>query len=556
MKNVNEFRWSLYARLWEEFYHPFESEWVKVQNALETSGASGDFKSFASFCESTNFEAVGSRALNQLSDVSLADSSFPFKVDLDLQSILKDYLRLLQPIVNVSRKIVIAAQEARHANLPDGSWNHTLGQIRDGAVAGYGTSFVADFIAPGSGLVGGLVGGIAGWWQGSQEQEKVDSHVNDLISRLSEMEEAIFDSFLEIWDAISRMVRSKLNLDLGGATKIIDAKVRWDKLVESLPDEESDKAFVKQLEQEVNSFVGHSGPYPEVVSSMVRFFLSKDSHDLKKAVEWSRIQCRLFACYAETYHNAVTIMLEANKPDKALKYVAAGAKKFPDDLLLRLMNVEAHAAAGKLREAAQLAERELRDDSDCEAYFYHARGLVRSEQSAHAAKIIKKWMAADRVPAAIGLAVRSDVHLRKLIDHEFLNLPEGMDADIRGVLEKFLHPYLQEPRHFFGQIDPETRQNALVSFVKLRHKERILFLWDWSLLGNGKSGLAITNQRLMWKAWLEEPVRFPFAELSANDIHGSDTSLIVEDNEVDLEDENKAELFADALRDIARISQS
>lgn len=67
--------------------------------------------------------------------------------------------------------------------------------------------------------------------------------------------------------------------------------------------------------------------------------------------------------------------------------------------------------------------------------------------------------------------------------------------------------------HFLGPPDRERFANAKKTFLRLRDGEKVLYFFDWSVWGNGKTGFAITSKRVQWKCLWEDPVRFRLAKL-------------------------------------------
>jgi len=242
--------------------------------------------------------------------------------------------------------------------------------------------------------------------------------------------------------------------------------------------------------------------------------------------------------------------LEKRDFAEACQFCKKGRATFPNEPGLWLSQIEALAASGNLS-AAYAEERAARStEIGRQATFHFIRGLIRGDRNIEAAVMLGRWMGEEGKPAAVTRSLRQDVITNCLIADHQLVLPSGVHGELAGIIQAKLKA---DQTRFFGEPPPQILQNARAEFMSLRVGEEVLYFRDWSVWKNGKTGLVITNQRVLWKCLWEAPVSVELRELDLRKVSSTDNYLVINGNRVDIEAKDEAAALAETIKELHEV---
>ena len=200
---------------------------------------------------------------------------------------------------------------------------------------GWSAGGIANLVAPGSGVLVGPVVGYGLETVSNYLKEKKFLHYRTRLSLcLRQVRISVFHAFLVFWELLGYRHLTNYGLDLGGKQFLDDAWKEWNASKPVLPPANNGKSLESRLSK-CRKYVTKWGPQPEAVDELLTLYLTRDFYEKEKAEHWSRVQLKLFPCYATTFQTAANVALADGRYDDYLKCIAAGIERFPNNQQLQ-----------------------------------------------------------------------------------------------------------------------------------------------------------------------------------------------------------------------------
>lgn len=112
---------------------------------------------------------------------------------------------------------------------------------------------------------------------------------------------------------------------------------------------------------------------------------------------------------------------------------------------------------------------------------------------------------------------------------------------------------LEEGKVFCSPYIPPTKlKNAISSYAPNTDCGSVLLLYDATVFGSGKNGLALTRDSVYWKNWRKDPHSYPLSSLDSITMRESDSWLMesgigIGVGHVNVDDEELAEVLREAM---------
>lgn len=298
----------------------------------------------------------------------------------------------------------------------------------------------------------------------------------------------------------------------------------------------------------VDGMISRWGPYPQALVRAIRGWLdSPDAPpeavaDLVVAVITTRpydpVAWELGADHALATGDISTARQRVNH-----------GLALPDPSIgLRWSHVETLAAEGRLEEAEAAATTPPVEANI--GLLYAARGRVRAGDGAGAARLVARALAQMSTPDRARRTLRADSLLGSLWAGGLLP-PMDQVSELRAIVEEHLQP--DGEKAFVGDAPTEKVGNARsAGYLATGRGRTLLYLFDWSVWGNAKTGLAIATDAVAWKLLWEDPVRVELSTVTTP-ILATGSTLSIGGHSVDVDDEALAASLAAALSEMVAV---
>lgn len=448
---------------------------------------------------------------------------------------------LLQRLDEPGRALDAAGTKVLELKLPES----TAASFIDGAArvynpttsAGIGAASGAalgSMILPGIGTaIGGALGAMVGASQMDKRNEKVLEAFDAAASR---MDQAVRGLVAAAWDELVRCAHQG-GLQLQPSSFFAKAQQEWARLSETkLSDVVAGRTT--EAEDAVRGFLAKWGPDQTALNTLLRLQLPPYGRPTQETPEIAQKQLQLYPMDPRSFEAAADLGLEMNEPERALALAEQGTLIAPTHWGLALTRIEALAASGQADEAHKAAAAAVSAGAGYEPFYHLARGLTRAGEYQAAADVAAQWQAAAATSAAVRVRLSADPILAVLFQNGLLHPPTETEHP-RAVAETYLSA--DGVKSHFGIPPGDQGKNAQAEFLKLKPHEKVVFFYDWSVWGNGKTGFAITTRRVLWKCLWENPVQIDLSKVSSESIRREGSVLRVAHKDVDMDDEDLAD---------------
>ncbi len=463
-------------------------------------------------------------------------------------------VEFLRSLSDASAALQQATLEVRALKLPEGTAAGVLhGAIQandprtEAGAGALGGALLGTFILPG---VGTAIGGALGAWVGQNQAEGRSQPILERYDTAAErMLHAVDELFDIVWDALVEAATPE-GLTLAQSAHFGRAGIAWSELRPQVLAEVGITSAAP-VRARIEAFLAQWGPHQDALHLLVRTSIRPYDLAGPSVRRIAKTQVETYPSEALSHEDAADVELELGDAARALEIADTALQRHVGHTGLVLTRIEALAACGREREA-NAAEVEARSvDADRAATLYRARGLVRGRKLDAAALVIAEWVKEAKQPFAVTRRVRADALLEELYSKHHLSVPDRL-AEMRGIIETHLDG--DGGKRFFGLPPPPRDANARVEFLgDLSGDEETLFFFDWSVLGNAKTGFALTTTRIVWKCVWEDPVRIPFTSVTAGGATAEAKMLTVAGRTVDMEDAALAAAVATTILELTAL---
>ncbi len=402
---------------------------------------------------------------------------------------------------------------------------------------------IGNFLLPG---VGAVVGGSVGaYLVGSQTDKQQQTALANYVEAASHVIDCASRLFAVVWDhCLAGLPVAPGNKPLPPCAHFVRATEQWASLAAQLTDVGSCREIQSGLGK-IEVFLNQWGHSPDALHYMIRLSLPPRTSDTSIASHHADLLFNLFRWLPVAYEDTADVALENRDFAGACRRCEDGRAKFPNEPGLWLSQIEALAASGEV--SASYASEMLARKTEVgrQATFHCIRGLIRGDRNIEAAVLMGRWIGEDGRPAAVARRIRSDATTNRLIAEHQLVVPGGIDGELAGIIEARLK---FDQTRVFGEPAADILRNATKEYLPLREGEQILYFRDWSVWKNGKTGFAITSQRVLWKCLWEAAVSIELREIQT--LLNTDNYLTVNGNRVDVEDKEEAASLVETLREL------
>lgn len=538
--------WSLYQRLLDVFTAPVTPLREQLQQAdrLSLLLAARDPDRFKPAC------SAGITALVQLQyDESLPE---PVRKALArLESHRGDLLAQLEPTLDAVRH---SARDVAGLNLPEGGGEKILSGVgsfsdptsRTGLGA-LGGATIGSFLFPGVGtLIGGAIGA---FWGHSHTTTKQQAILEKYDRAFADVFPALLAVFGRAWDRSVDHIVERNSLKFDRHQFFRAAEEEWLKLRDAYQPGEAAHAAIM-------NYMDRWGPCPEALhfAAVNCLFLGGEERQTE-ARTWSEMQVRLFPHRADTFLTGVELALDQRDWSGAVHTATQGWERYPTDVRLRLAQIESLSAAGRTRDAEAVVQELKEIPTPLDPWLILVRGKHRLGDSIETGLALRTWLGEVACPARVARIVREDVRLGSHFAEiasgvpELVPFTEGLERELPAIVRSYLKA--NGTTTFHGKPTAEKLRGAEESFLKLEPKEEVLYFFDWSFWGTAKSGLAITDRRVLWIYTGVELVSIPLRGLDPNKVEFDGNILTVGDHTVSLDDRDLGMALREALAEIA-----
>jgi hypothetical protein len=406
-------------------------------------------------------------------------------------------------------------------------------------VAAIGGASLGTLVMPG---LGTAIGGAIGVWLGGKQVSKRDRLTLQRFAAATKlMWAAVDDLHHGLWNQLVRSLRELQSPSLPDAAYFETATARWEAMImPKAGDHDRLEVYLREW-----------GPHPRALASAARLCLPPYPVDLAGLEKWTTLHQRLYPTDADAHESGARLALERQDFAAALPLAQQGLEIAPAHAGLREARLEALAALGRIGEAEEAARliRQARPAVAPELALI--RGLMRGGRRAEATERVRSWVRRDGKPAAIARQLRTFAATALLLAEGAAPIPElagllpGLDGRLQAAVEEHLHA--DGTTSFLGPPPQEKERHARAAWLHLEPDERLLYFYDWSLWHNAKTGLAITNRRLLWKCAWQDTIAVDLRAALGSRIAANKTVLTIGAQQVDIEDEALAAALAATL---------
>jgi len=538
-----ELAWSLRERVATVFSNPLHDLEANIRNA-------GDGPAVVDANDPARFQRACMLGMARVTDLSL-DDALPDAVRAALRGLPTHYQELLNTLLPAAQAISAAGPDLRLIQNFEGMTGllHGAAQAANPStpigVAAIGGATIGTLVMPG---IGTAIGGAIGVWLGGRQVSKRDRlALQRFAAALKLMWSAVEDLHRSLWNQLVRSLREMDGPTLPDAAYFETAAVRWQSLRDSLG-KPSDLAADRQR---LEAYFQEWGPHPEALHVAARLCLPPYPLDLAGLAHWVNRHRTLYPTDPGGHDSAGRLSLEQGDFAAALRSAGSGLENQPGHPGLVEVRLEALAALGRVNEAEEAVRLARQGRVLAAPELALIRGLMRGSRRAEAVERVRAWVQRDRKPAAIVRQLQADARTSLLLAEgavpipELAGVPAGIDGRLQAAVEEHLHA--DGTKSFLGAPPEDKWRNAREAWLHLDADERLLFFHDWSLWHNAKTGLAITNRRLLWKYTWEDTAAVELRGALGNRISGDKGELRVGDKTVDVQDNALAASLALAL---------
>jgi hypothetical protein len=532
-----ELAWSLRERVATVFSKPLHDLEENIRNA-------GDGPAVVDANDPARFQRACMLGMAAVTDLSL-DDTLPETVRAALRGLPTHYQELLGGLMPAAQAIMAASPDLRNIQNFEGMTGllHGAAQAANPStpigVAAIGGATIGTLVMPG---LGTAIGGAIGVWLGGKQVSKRDRLALQRFAAATKlMWSAVEDLHRNLWNQLVRSLREMAGPTMPDAAFFETAGIRWQSLHDSEPDR-----------QHLETYFQEWGPHPEALHVAARLCLPPHPLDLAGLTQWVSKHRMLYPTDPGGHDSAARLALEQGDFEAALRSAGSGLESQPNHPGLPEVRLEALAALGRIGEAEEAVRVARKGQVLSAPELVLIRGLLRGSRRAEAVECVRAWVQRDRKPAAIVRQLQSDARTAVLLADgavpipELAGVPPGIDGRLQAAVEE--HLYADGAKSFLGTPPEEKWHNAREAWLRLHADERLLFFHDWSLWHNAKTGLAITNRRLIWKYTWEDVVAVDLGRMVGGRVAADKGELRVGDKTVDVQDSALAASLALALR--------
>jgi hypothetical protein len=419
-------------------------------------------------------------------------------------------------------------------------------------VAAIGGASLGTLVMPG---LGTAIGGAIGVWLGGKQVNKRDRLTLQRFAAATKMMWAAVDDLHHgLWNQLVRSLRELQGPSLPDAAYFDTATARWEAMV--MPKVDELAAFHDRLDVYLREW----GPQPRALASAARLCLPPYPVDLAGLEKWTTLHQRLYPTDPDAHESRARLALERADFAAAQQWAQQGLEIAPAHPGLREARLEALAALGRIAEAEEAARliRQARPAVAPELALI--RGLMRGGRRVEAIERVRSWVRRDGKPAAIARQLRTFAPTTLLLAEGTALIPElagllpGLNGRLQAAVEEHLHA--DGAKSFLGPPPQEKERHAREAWLHLEPHERLLYFYDWSLWHNARTGLAITNRRLLWKCAWQDAVAVDLHAAHGSRITANKAVLTIGAQQVDMEDEALAAALAATLTEMLEVFAS
>lgn len=539
--------WSLHERMAAAFARPLSELAATVRLA-------SDGPALAEANEPARYLRACMCGLAAVTDLTL-DETLPAPIRAALRELPAHYQEHLTTLSAATAALTAAAPDLRTMQSFEGVAGLLHGATQAAnpttpvGVAAIGGATLGTLLLPG---IGTAIGGALGVLLGGRQVSRRDRLALQRFAEATKaMASAVDDLQHGLWNQLVRSIRDQGGPRLPDSAFFETAAARWETLrAEAVPPAQS-----ADYRRRLDTFLGEWGPLPEALHVAGRLCLPPYPLDVAALTKYAASHRGLYAADANGYETEAALALEENRFDEALRAAEAGLQSSAAHAGLRNVRLEALAALGRLPEAEAAARPAQQGSSGAAVELALIRGLVRGQHRCAAVEAVRSWIRRDRKPALIARHLAEGRATAALLAEGAAPIPElaglphdAVDTRLQAAVERHLNA--DGAQSYFGSLPADKADNAREAFLQLRPDEWLLYFRDWSLWHNARTGLALTNRRILWKSSWQDPVAIELSSARGLPVSAKQSVLHVGAKTVDVEDEPLANALVLALREM------
>jgi hypothetical protein len=539
-----ELAWNLRERVANLFSKPVHELGASIRSA-------GNGPAIVDANDPARFQRACMLGMAAVTDLSL-DDALPESVRAALHELPIHYQELLNTLLPANQAIAAAIPDVRNIQQDLASVTGLLQAATQAAnpttpvgVAAIGGAAIGTLVMPGIGTaIGGAIGVLLGGTHVSKRDRRA---LERFVAATKLMWASVDDLHHNLWNQVVRSVRDQDGPELPDAAYFDTAAVH---LQDRLPELGELAAFREHLELYIRQW----GPPPRALTLAARLCLPPYPLDVTALEKWTAKQQRLYPADPDGYESRARLALERADFASALQFADQGWKLAPAHTGLREVWLEALAAHGRIAEAEEAARLLRQSHPPIAPELVLIRGLMRSGRRAEAVERVGAWARRDGQPAWILRQLRSFSPTALLLADgavpvpELAAVPPGLDGMLQAAVERYLNA--DGAKTYLGALPEDKAHRAREAFLHLLPGERLLFFYDWSLWHNAKTGLAITNRRLLWKGGWADTVAIDLRAAVGGQVVANKGVLTIGNKNVDVDDDPLAGSLALALSEM------
>jgi hypothetical protein len=535
--------WSLRERVATTFSRPLHELDAAIHQA-------GDPVAVLDANDPARFQRACMLGMAGVTDLAL-DDTLPEPVRAALRSLPSHYQELLNLLQPAAQALTAAGPDLRNIQNFEGMTGllHGAAQAANPStpvgVAAIGGATLGTLMLPG---IGTAIGGAIGVWLGGKQVSKRDRLALQRFAAATKlMASAVDDLHHSMWNQLVRSLREEVGPNFPDAAYFETANVHWESLQAALPSPSERAAFRERLE----IYFREWGPHPRALFTAAQLCLPPYPLDLAGLEKWVARHRALYPTDPTGHENATRLLLEQEQFEAALTTAARGLEIAAAHPGLREVRLEALAALGRVSEAEEAARLARQGRLVAAPEVPLIRGLMRGGRRAEAIERVRAWVQRDGKPAAIARQLQAFAPTALLLAEgavpipELAGVPPGVDGLLQAAVEEHLHA--DGAKSFLGAPPQDKWNHARDAWLHLDARERLLFFHDWSLWHNAKTGLAISNRRILWKCAWDDTVAVDLQGALGSRIAADQGELHFGGKTVDIQDNTLAASLAQAL---------
>ncbi len=546
--NVREMSWVLHGQLSRTLWEAFEPLLSRMEQ-------SKTWQEYFTANEPAQYEIAFVRGLSAVCRLSLSDHpDYCRRALRKVEARRASFERLIE---TPSKALKQRLDEIRQLGLPD---TMLAGYLTGSPKAGTRSSFggwgalggatIGSVLLPGIGTVVGAI--IGGFMSGQSFGRNTEEVVLNFDTARTEMFTAVREGYQQLWDRFAREVRELGEVPPLTSSEIAAAEAEFERVVRGGPVESV--ATYRRL----SAFIDEHGPKDEAVYLACRFCLDQRSEHRRDAQRWKDLLKRLYPDRIETIECDARYSLEQKEYDGALSVLGNVDPNGMHTEGVRICRVEVMGAQGRDSQARRNFPRSRQDEIRVKYWLALVRGLFRHGNEVKVWDACDAWIREADNPGVVGRELRLDPllspHYEFFADHISRLRPyrEGKRGLLRAIVEAGTKA-TKTKVSYTRKVPTEVRTNANESFLILQPTETLLYFYDWSTWGNGKSGLALTDRRLIWKCVWQEPVQLELRDLDPDQMTATGTILQIHDKYLDTGDILLTHSLPTVLREVRKV---